>query len=103
MSKDYSKLADQIIDLIGGENNAQSLYNCITRLRFKLKNEEIAKKNKEKIESLPGVLSVVEANNQFQIVIGNDVENAYKAIISKYDIVNPVNSDSDTESDEEDD
>ena len=27
MSKNYSKLADQIIDLIGGEDNAQSLYH----------------------------------------------------------------------------
>ena len=56
MSKNYSKLADQIIDLIGGEDNAQSLYHCVTRLRFKLKDEEIAKENKRKIESLPGVL-----------------------------------------------
>src|SRR5699024_2602889 len=103
MNKDYSKLADQIMDLIGGEENAQSLYHCVTRLRFKLKNEEIAKKNKKKIESLPGVLSVVEANNQFQIVIGNDVEDAYQAIVSKYNIVNPVHSESVAESDQEDD
>lgn len=97
MSKDYSKLADQIIDLIGGEDNAHSLYHCVTRLRFKLKDEEIAKENKSEIESLPGVLSVVEANNQFQIVIGNDVEDAYDAIDSKYRITNPVDSDTDSE------
>lgn len=100
MSKNYSKLADQIIDLIGGEDNAQSLYHCVTRLRFKLKDEEIAKENKRKIESLPGVLSIVEANNQFQIVIGNEVEDVYKVIDSKYKITNPVDSDPDTDSNE---
>lgn len=102
MSKNYSKLADEIIELIGGESNAQSLYNCVTRLRFKLKDEELAKKNKNKIESLPGVLSVVEANNQFQIVIGNEVEDVYSAITSKYNIVNPIDSDSKIESESDD-
>lgn len=100
MSKDYSKLANEIVELIGGEDNVQSLYHCVTRLRFKLKNDEIAEENKSKIEALSGVLSTVKANNQFQIVIGNDVEEAYEAINLKYNISNPVDSNSETESNE---
>lgn len=100
MSKDYQKLARDIVAQIGGEENVVSLYHCITRLRFRLKEESIARENMESIKKIEGVLSVVEANNQFQVVIGNDVEKAYKAVMDQYNIKSALGNDGDT-SDEE--
>lgn len=100
MAKNYSDSANQIVDLVGGEENVSSLYHCITRLRFKLKDESVATENKKKIEALPEVLSVTQANNQYQVVIGNEVENVYGAIKEKYNFPNPIESgDSQSDSD----
>lgn len=93
MTKNYDALSDEIINLVGGEDNVISLYHCITRLRFKLKDTSLAQKNSEEIKKLNGVLSVVEANNQFQIVIGNEVENVYKTIMNRYTIKDALGSD----------
>ncbi len=84
MAKDYSKLASEIIAQVGGEQNIVSLYHCITRLRFKLKDVELARKNKDKIQQLDGVLSVIEGNGQFQVVIGNHVADVFQTIMSKF-------------------
>lgn len=75
---DYKKLSKEIISNIGGESNINSLSHCATRLRFKLKNRNNA--DKEKIESLDGVLSVIESGGQFQVVIGNSVRDVYEEI-----------------------
>lgn len=74
----YEKLASDILKNIGGSSNVSSLTHCATRLRFKLKNREIA--NKAEIQKLDGVLSVVESGGQFQVVIGNEVPYVYKAV-----------------------
>lgn len=97
MAKDYSKLASEIIAQVGGEQNIVSLYHCITRLRFKLKDVELARKNKNKIQQLDGVLSVIEGNGQFQVVIGNHVADVFQTIMSKYSIQNALESDGDAE------
>lgn len=100
MSKNYQKLADDIIKNVGGEANVTSLYHCITRLRFSLKDESLAKKNKETIQNIPGVLSVVEANNQFQVVIGNDVDKAFSEIVDRYNVKSSMDSDESSTEDE---
>lgn len=84
--KDYSQLSKSIIDLVGGEENIITLYHCVTRLRFKLKNVDLASKNKDEISGLNGVLSVLEANGQFQVVVGSHVEDVFDCIMSKYKI-----------------
>lgn len=88
MSK-YIDFANKVIELIGGEDNVISLYHCMTRLRFKLKDYNVVQK--DLIAQTEGVLSVVEANNQLQIVIGNDVVNYYKCFYDKYHFLNPMN------------
>lgn len=93
MGKNYSALSKSIIDYVGGTENIISLYHCITRLRFKLKDESIAQKNTDEIKKIPGVLSVVEANNQYQVVIGNEVEDVYKTIMANYDIKSALGAD----------
>lgn len=68
-----------IIEAVGGKENIQSVTHCVTRLRFVLKDESIA--NKEKLEQILLVKGVVKANGQYQIVIGPEVEKVYKETI----------------------
>ncbi|WP_312096549.1 glucose PTS transporter subunit EIIB, partial [Niallia sp.] len=81
---DYSKIANSIIENVGGEKNVISLYHCMTRLRFKLKDNK--KANKKDIENIEGVISVVESNGQFQVIIGNSVSEVYNAIVKQFNI-----------------
>lgn len=78
MGKNFDNLAVEIVNLVGGKENIVSLTHCITRLRFVLKDESIAKK--EELQNLNGVLSVIQAGGQYQVVIGNDVDDVYQAI-----------------------
>lgn len=41
--KDYEALAASVIEGVGGKENIASVRHCITRLRFILKDESIAK------------------------------------------------------------
>lgn len=73
------QLADKILEKVGGKDNVNSLIHCVTRLRFYLKNEKIAET--EDIKSLPGVISVVQSGGQYQVVLGNKVDDIYDLII----------------------
>ncbi|WP_239644588.1 PTS transporter subunit EIIC [Enterococcus crotali] len=75
---DTNQLAEKILKEVGGEENVQSLVHCATRLRFKLKDRTIVDKNA--VESIPGVVTVMESAGQFQVVIGNTVPEVYEAI-----------------------
>ena len=59
---DYELLANQIIDLIGGLENIDQVWNCTTRLRFKLNDDSLVQD--EKIKKLNGVLGTQERNHQ---------------------------------------
>ena len=74
--RDYSKLAQDIVEILG-KDNISNATRCATRLRLVLK--DIPTDAKEKISSLPGVISVVINNGQFQIVIGPHVGEVYDA------------------------
>ena len=80
MAKDYNVLAKSIVELVGGEENVVSLAHCVTRLRFKLKDVSLAKT--EEIKKLNGVLKVMEAAGQYQVVIGTDVGDVYDIILN---------------------
>ncbi|WDZ59157.1 beta-glucoside-specific PTS transporter subunit IIABC [Paenibacillus polymyxa] len=81
MKKNYDELALNIVEHVGGDENIESLYNCATRLRFQLKDNNKAKT--EILENLDGVLKVVQSAGQYQVVIGSDVAEVYKAIVNK--------------------
>ncbi|MFD1386269.1 beta-glucoside-specific PTS transporter subunit IIABC [Oceanobacillus oncorhynchi subsp. oncorhynchi] len=91
------QLAKDILSLVGGEENEGSVTHCYTRLRFNLKNNDLPEK--EKIESLDGVISVQIQSGQFQVVIGNEVGKVYKEIEKQGDF-NSGESDNDTQEQE---
>lgn len=76
---DYKTVAANILKNVGGAENVTDLTHCFTRLRFVLKNEELA--NKAVIEKLEGVIQVVVAGGQFQVVIGTKVNKVYDEIL----------------------
>ena len=79
MSKKFEKLALEIIDKVGGNENISVLTHCMTRLRFVLHNND--KVDRKGIEKLNDVVNVVESGGQFQIVIGPNIEAVYEEII----------------------
>lgn len=76
---DYKKVGLQILELVGGSRNIDKLTHCATRLRFEFNDK--SKVKVEEIKNLSGVITVVDKGGQFQVVIGNDVQQAYRAII----------------------
>ncbi|SDC45845.1 PTS system beta-glucoside-specific IIA component, Glc family /PTS system beta-glucoside-specific IIB component, Glc family /PTS system beta-glucoside-specific IIC component, Glc family [Paenibacillus sp. CF095] len=75
----YDQLAKDILSRVGGRENVNSVFHCVTRLRFKLKNESVAKT--EELKNLPGVITVMQSGGQYQVVIGNEVPDVYKAVV----------------------
>ena len=74
MSK-YENLAKDILENVGGKENINSLTHCVTRLRFRLKDE--SKANDEALKNNPGVVTVMKSAGQYQVVIGNHVPLVY--------------------------
>lgn len=80
----YEELARTIVQNVGGKENVNDLGHCMTRLRFKLKDESKAKT--EVLKNTDGVVSVVQSGGQYQVVIGNAVGDVYNDINSIYNI-----------------
>lgn len=75
---DYQKTAKDIVKLVGGAENVQGVTHCVTRLRFKLADED--KADTDTLKSTSGVMGVVQQGGQYQVVIGPDVENVYNEV-----------------------
>ena len=81
MAKNYDNLAKTIIQDVGGKDNVNSVVHCATRLRFKLKDEK--KANDDALKDTDGVVTVVKAGGQYQVVIGNEVADVYDAVLKE--------------------
>lgn len=77
---DYSKVAKEILNYLGGESNVLSAAHCATRLRVVLKDEK--KADVKKIEKIDAVKGVFNSSGQLQIIIGQGTVNkVYNAFI----------------------
>lgn len=75
----YGELAKEVVKNVGGKENVISLTHCITRLRFKLKDE--GKANDEVLKNMDGVVTVMKSGGQYQVVIGNHVPEVYADVM----------------------
>jgi len=75
----HRDLAAAIIENVGGKGNVNQVVHCATRLRFRLKDDSKAKT--EVLKKTSGVLSVINAGGQYQIVIGPDVAQVYQEVV----------------------
>ena len=85
---DYEKIAQQILQLVGNKQNIISVNHCFTRLRFQLKDNN--KANREKLLQTEGVISVVESSGQYQVVLGNKVTKIYDALLPLIGEINSI-------------
>lgn len=76
----YEQLAKDIIQNVGGNENVISVVHCVTRLRFKLKDE--SKANTDVLKNMDGVVTVMKSGGQYQVVIGNHVPDVYKDVLA---------------------
>lgn len=81
MKKDYGKIAERLIELLGGKDNIKSVFHCMTRLRFYVKNKSLV--NEKEIEKIPEVPGVNWYEDQFQVIVGNEVDAIFRALESK--------------------
>jgi len=77
--KKYEQLAKDIIENVGGKENVISVVHCVTRLRFKLKDE--GKAQTDVLKNMEGIVTVMKSGGQYQVVIGNHVPDVYKAVV----------------------
>ena len=89
MASKYDGLARIIIQNVGGKGNVISLTHCITRLRFRLKDE--SKANTEVLKQTDGIVTVIQSGGQYQVVIGNHVPDVFAAVneIGKFSAAAP--------------
>lgn len=76
----YEALAKDIIKHVGGKENINGLSHCVTRLRFKLKNEAVA--NTDALKNMDGIVTVIQSGGQYQVVIGNHVSEVYAQVMA---------------------
>ena len=81
MAVDFATLGDDIVDAVGGLGNIKTARHCATRLRLELRDED--KAATDTVKGLKGVLTVVQAGGQYQVVIGNDVPFVYARIAER--------------------
>ena len=74
----YEELCKKLIELVGGKTNIESVTHCSTRLRFNLKNNDLAKS--DEIRKLKDVIEVVVNPIAYQIIIGPDVPRVHQEL-----------------------
>lgn len=80
MASKYDGLARIIIQNVGGKGNIAGLTHCVTRLRFKLKDE--SKAQTDILKDTDGIVTVIQNGGQYMVVIGNHVPDVYAAVVS---------------------
>ncbi len=80
----YQALAEQIVKNVGGKENVAGLVHCITRLRFTLRDEGIAKD--QVLKDMEGVVTVMKSGGQYQVVIGNHVPEVFEDVMELLDL-----------------
>ncbi|WP_322150624.1 PTS transporter subunit EIIC [Paratractidigestivibacter sp.] len=73
MAKDYTDLAHAVADAVGGKDNVVSVTNCMTRLRFVLKDDSVP--DEAAVRAIDGVQGVMNQGGQYQVIIGTHVSN----------------------------
>lgn len=75
----YQALCEAIIQKVGGKENVRDVSHCITRLRFHLVDE--TKADTAGLKATKGVIDVIQAGGQYQVVVGSQVEAIYQELV----------------------
>ena len=80
----YKETGQKILEAVGGKENVQNLTHCATRLRFTLADD--SKTDDEAVQAIDGVVSLAKSGGQYQVVVGSDVPNIYRALEGLLDL-----------------
>lgn len=72
------QIAEDILSAVGGKDNVSQVTHCMTRLRVNLKDKSLT--SEDKIKDVKGVIGLAKTGDQYQIIIGNKVNEVYKEI-----------------------
>lgn len=81
MKKDYGQVADAMLDALGGKENVTRVFHCMTRLRFYVKDR--SRIDETEIGKLKEVSGTNWHQDQFQVIVGNEVDAVYRALTEK--------------------
>ncbi len=95
MSKQYEKLAEELVQKVGGQKNIQDVYHCQTRLRFKLRDEESV--DDQIVGEIDGVVKVIRNAGVYQVVIGTHVADVFEEVEKLVDLKKESGSDGNKE------
>ncbi|MDD8047985.1 MAG: sucrose-specific PTS transporter subunit IIBC [Thomasclavelia sp.] len=70
---DHKKIANEVIENVGGKENIIGCMHCATRLRLTLKDESLI--DDDKVASVEGVKGTFKAKGQYQIIFGAGLVN----------------------------
>lgn len=76
---EYGTMCHEILDAIGGSANVKNVFHCVTRLRIVPANRDLV--DLKKLQSIKGLLKVIEASGQLQCVVGTDVPAVYSNFV----------------------
>jgi beta-glucoside PTS system EIICBA component len=76
----YKKLVNELLKSVGGKENITSATHCFTRLRLRF--NDFSKINEEEIKKIEGVLGTNKNGDEFQIIIGNHVDQVHSDFVS---------------------
>ena len=71
--------ARELLDKVGGKENIQAVSHCVTRMRFVLVDP--SKADVKGIEDIPSAKGTFTQSGQFQVIIGNDVQEFYNDFV----------------------
>ncbi|EPH78033.1 PTS system, beta-glucoside-specific, IIABC component [Enterococcus faecalis 02-MB-P-10] len=74
----YKETATQVVEAIGGKENVNNAWHCVTRLRFNLNDKNNI--SIDKIKKIPGVMGAQFSGDQFQVIIGNTVSDVFEEV-----------------------
>lgn len=75
---DITKLAAEILEMVGGAENITFVAHCMTRLRFNLKDESIV--DDAKAKAIDGVIDIRHSAGQYQVIVGPKVDKVYEIV-----------------------
>ena len=75
----FTKDATELLKLVGGKENIQAVTHCVTRMRFVLRDP--SKADIPSIEDLPSVKGTFTQSGQFQVIIGNEIQEFYNDFV----------------------
>lgn len=75
---DITKLAAEILEMVGGAENITFVAHCMTRLRFNLKDESIV--DDAKVKAIDGVIDIRHSAGQYQVIVGPKVDEVYEIV-----------------------